>query len=205
MLKIFITRHGETLWNVEKRLQGWKDSPLTEIGIKNAAALGAALEETPFDAVFCSPSERSVHTAKLIVGNQTIPFYLEQKLREINMGDWEGRTQSEIEESDGDSFHSFWNTPHLYNAKTGENFEDVQHRAVEAINEIKNAHQSGNILLVTHTVVIKCLLAYFKNLPLEKLWEPPCIHDTSLTVIEISQVPKILLEGDISHKNVAFI
>lgn len=205
MLRFYITRHGETVWNVEKRLQGWKDSPLTEIGIKNAVALGAALEEIPFDAVFSSPSERTVHTSKLIVGNQAIPFYLEQKLREINMGDWEGRTQSEVEESDGDAFHSFWNTPHLYNAKTGENFVEVQHRAVEAINEIKNAHQSGNILLVTHTVVIKCLLAYFKNLPLEKLWEPPYIHDTSLTVIEISEEPKILLEGDISHKNVAFI
>lgn len=203
MLKLFITRHGETVWNIEKRLQGWKDSSLTESGVQNAIALGKALTTTVFESVYSSPSERTIHTAKLIIGDQDIPFYLEQKLREINMGDWEGRTHAEVAESETDSFHSFWNTPHLYITKKGESFLEVQHRAVKAINEIKTAHQSGNILLVTHTVVIKCLLAYFKNLPLEKLWEPPFIHDTSLTVIEIGEENKILLEGDITHKNVA--
>ncbi|MEH7885670.1 histidine phosphatase family protein [Bacillus sp. JJ1609] len=205
MLKLYITRHGETVWNVEKRLQGWKDSSLTESGVQNAIALGQALKTTVFESVYSSPSERTVHTAKLIMGDQEIPFHLEQKLREIHMGNWEGRTHAEVAELDTDSFHSFWNTPHLYIAEKGESFLEVQHRVVEAINEIKNLHQTGNILLVTHTVVIKCLLAFYKNLPLEKLWEPPYIHDTSLTVIEISEEPKILLEGDISHRKVAFI
>ena len=200
MLKLFITRHGETVWNIEKRLQGWKDSSLTESGVQNAIALGQALTTTVFESVYSSPSERTVHTSKLIIGDQDIPFYLEKKLREINMGDWEGRTHAEVAETEAESFHSFWNTPHLYNTETGESFLEVQHRAMEAINKIKTAHKSGNILLVTHTVVIKCLLAYYKNLPIEKLWEPPYIHDTSLTVIGLDEEPRIIQEADISHR-----
>jgi broad specificity phosphatase PhoE len=202
LLKLFLTRHGETLWNVEKRLQGWKDSDLTENGVNNAIALGETLNETVFQAVYVSPSKRTIDTAKLIMGNKEVPVNLDERLREINMGDWEGRTHNEVAETDPHAFHAFWNAPHTYEVLKGENFSAVQRRAIEVIDHIQTSHLNGNILIVTHTVVIKCLLAYFKNLPLEKLWEPPYIHDTSLTVIEIDDQSKIILEGDISHRRV---
>jgi broad specificity phosphatase PhoE len=202
LLKLFITRHGETIWNVEKRLQGWKDSDLTETGVNNAISLGETLNETVFQAVYASPSKRTINTAKLIMGNKEVPINLNERLREINMGDWEGRTHNEVAETDADAFHSFWNAPHTYTALKGENFTAVQQRAIEVINHIQASHSTGNILIVTHTVVIKCLLAYFKGLPLEKLWDPPYIHDTSLTVIEIDDKSKIIMEGDISHRKV---
>jgi broad specificity phosphatase PhoE len=200
LLKLYITRHGETVWNAEKRLQGWKDSQLTENGIHNAKALGSSLKGTSFVSVYASPSDRTVQTAKYIMDNQNVPLKLDDRLKEINMGDWEGLTQAEVSEYDADLFHAFWNTPHLYVPVKGEGFFDVQKRAMEAISMIRSQHESGNILVVTHTVVIKCLLAYFKRLPIEKLWEPPYIHDTSLTVIELSREAKIILEGDISHR-----
>lgn len=203
MLKLYITRHGETSWNVDKRLQGWKDSPLTENGIRNAEALGTSLKGTSFDCIYSSPSERTIHTAKLIIGNQNVQFKLDERLKEINMGEWEGRTHTEVSEFNAELYHSFWNAPHLYQPQNRESFQDVQNRAVEAINMIKSGHKSGNILIVTHTVVIKCLLAYFKKQPIEILWEPPYIHDTSLTVIELGTEPTIILEADISHRTFA--
>lgn len=202
MLNLYITRHGETCWNVEKRLQGWKDSPLTENGIRNAKALGKSLKGTTFDGVYSSPSERTLHTAKLIIGNQGQQFKLDDRLKEINMGEWEGRTHDEVSEFDSELFHAFWNAPHLYNPKNREGFLDVQNRASDAVNMIKSEHKTGNILVVTHTVVIKCLLAYFKKQPIEKLWDPPYIHDTSLSVIELGSEPSIILEGDISHRTI---
>ncbi|WP_413788986.1 histidine phosphatase family protein [Psychrobacillus mangrovi] len=65
------------------------------------------------------------------------------------------------------------------------------------------SYNSGNILVVTHSVVIKCLLSIFKTFPIGKLLNPPNIQDTSLTVVEVHDKGyNILSEGDISHKEV---
>ncbi|WP_338484616.1 histidine phosphatase family protein [Alkalicoccus halolimnae] len=56
---------------------------------------------------------------------------------------------------------------------------------MKSITLIQEKHSSGSILIVTHSVVIKTLCAHFKNLPLGKLWEPPFIHATSLTIVEL--------------------
>ncbi|WP_425462065.1 histidine phosphatase family protein [Mesobacillus subterraneus] len=200
MLTLYITRHGETVWNTQKRMQGWLDSALTEKGMANAVSLGGSLRDIEFDAIYASPSERTVSTAKLIMGDRELPFYLEEQLREIHMGDWEGRTATEIQEQYPEEFHSFWNAPHLYETSSGESFEDLKTRVLQAVQSIREKHETGKILVVTHTVVIKTLLASFKNQPAEKLWEPPYIHDTSLTIVELDgENCSIVVEGDMSH------
>ena len=91
---------------------------------------------------------------------------------------------------------------HIYFRVLGErSFEQTRERAIQVLNRIKREYQSGNILIVTHSVVIKCLYSFFKNTPIETLWDPPYIHDTSLTVVEMAETGfKIVLEGDISHR-----
>lgn len=117
------------------------------------------------------------------------------------MGIWEGETVSHIKDHHPDEFHSFWNTPHLFQPLGGERFEEVKARVLNFINSIREIHGSGNLLVVTHSVVIKTLLAYFKNLPLERLWDPPFIHDNSLTVVELLEEGcEIVMEGDLSHR-----
>jgi broad specificity phosphatase PhoE len=59
---------------------------------------------------------------------------------------------------------------------------------------------TGNVLIVTHGVILKTIHSYFKNLPMERLWDPPFIYDTSLTIVEIeNENYNIVVEGDISH------
>ncbi|MEK3886654.1 histidine phosphatase family protein [Bacillus sp. FSL K6-3431] len=200
MLTLYITRHGETEWNIQKRMQGWGDSQLTENGIRNAVCLGKRLNEIDLDAIYLSPSKRTRLTAELICKDRNIPIIFDENLKEIDIGDWEGKTQSYIEENYPNEYHSFWNTPHLYTSLNGENFIDLQGRVLKSLNAIREKNTSGNVLIVTHSVVIKMLLAFFKNSPLEKLWEPPFIYDTSLTVVELrEQDNRIVLEGDLSH------
>ncbi|MCY7919778.1 histidine phosphatase family protein [Bacillus vallismortis] len=64
MLHLYIARHGQTQWNVEKRMQGWQDSDLTELGLYNARALGERLPDIEFNQVYISPSKRTEETAK---------------------------------------------------------------------------------------------------------------------------------------------
>jgi probable phosphoglycerate mutase len=86
MITLYITRHGETEWNKEKRMQGWLDSNLTESGIKNAVSLGERLKETEFTAIYSSPSGRTKATTSLIRGERDIPVIYDENLKEIKLG-----------------------------------------------------------------------------------------------------------------------
>ena len=201
MITLYITRHGETEWNSERRIQGWLDSNLTENGINNAVSLGERLKETEFAVIFSSPSGRTKATTNLIRGERAIPIIYDENLKEINMGDWEGNTHSSIKERYPLEYDAFWNAPHLFLRDGAETFEQTRERALQVLNRIKKEYQSGNILIVTHSIVIKCLFSIFKDTSIETLWGPPYIHDTSLTVVEMTETGfKMVLEGDISHR-----
>ncbi|WP_078551980.1 histidine phosphatase family protein [Bacillus alkalicellulosilyticus] len=201
MLTLYITRHGETVWNTQKRMQGWSDSELTETGKNNAVSLGKRIKEVKFEAIYTSPSKRSVTTANLIKGKRKTPIILDDNLRELNMGKWEGETLSTIEANYPKEFHDFWNAPHLYCSINGESFSELKTRVLKAVHSIQEKYSTGTILVVTHSVVIKTLLAYFKGYPVENLWDPPFIHDTSLTIVELEgNESRVVMEGDLSHR-----
>ena len=202
LLRLFITRHGETIWNTQRRLQGWSDSDLTENGMKNALSLGERLKDIEFRSIYASPSKRTVHTAVLIKGSREQQIIEDDNLREIHLGDWEGQTQDNLRETYPEEYHSFWNTPDLYTTNSGESFFQLQDRVIDFLNRMTSEHNDGNILIVTHSVFIKALLLHCKNLSLAELWAPPFIHDTSLSVIEIQNGKmEIKLEGDIAHRS----
>ena len=83
-MRLYIARHGETLWNREKRLQGSTDVELNEKGIALAELTGKALAQVPFHRVFASPLKRAVVTARLMTGGRELPFETDERLKEIS-------------------------------------------------------------------------------------------------------------------------
>ncbi|TWT00138.1 histidine phosphatase family protein [Planomicrobium sp. CPCC 101079] len=204
MLTLYITRHGETEWNTQKKMQGWQDSPLTENGIENALCLRDRMNPIPLDIIYASPSGRTRKTANLIRGNRSIPILLNDNLKEINMGTWEGKTLLAIQEEEPAAFYAFWNAPNDYVSNGGESFYETVERVREVLKQIEHKYPSGNVLIVTHSVVIKCLFTIFNNNGIENLWDPPFIEDTSLTIVEKSDEGyQLILEGCTVHKNLA--
>jgi broad specificity phosphatase PhoE len=201
MLKLYITRHGETVWNTEKRMQGWLDSDLTENGIRNAESLSDRLKDIEFEVVYSSPSGRTKSTSELVIGGRKIPVIYEDNLREMNLGKWEGQTLESIRESNPSGIQHFWNAPDRFIPDGGESFADVRSRASKVLEKIKADHLTGNILIITHTVMIKSLFSIFKESAIEQLWGPPYVHDTSLSIVELMEDEyKIVLEADASHR-----
>lgn len=100
MLHLYIARHGQTHWNVEKRMQGWLDSGVTELGLYNARALGERLKDIEFNQVYISPSKRTEETAKAILGSRRLPLVKDRIFREMSLGPWEGKKQEDIERDD---------------------------------------------------------------------------------------------------------
>lgn len=201
MLTLYITRHGETEWNIQKRMQGLSDSELTQMGIENARSLGNRLMNVNFTSIYSSPSRRTATTSELIREERVIPIFFDDQLREINMGDWEGKTQTYIKDNYPYEYQAFWEMPHLFKPCGGESFVTFMDRVICVFDKIISENKKGSVLVVTHSVVIKAVLSYFKKLPLEKLWEPPYINDTSLTIVEIAETgeSKIKLEGCTLH------
>ncbi|WP_412973887.1 histidine phosphatase family protein [Paenibacillus sp. OAS669] len=113
-----------------------------------------------------------------------------------------GRTKrSYIERAYADEHKAFWNTPHLYKPiNGGESFSQLQDRIIPTVLDITAKHRDGNVLIVTHAIALKVIMAYFRGDSLEKLWSPPLIQPTALNKIVIDDTGfNIELHGDISH------
>lgn len=200
MLRIYITRHGQTQWNQERRLQGWKDAPLTELGIKQAEELGNRIKKIDLDHIYCSPLGRTKKTAEIALDGKNIPLSLDERLKEINMGDWEGIDAEKVKENHPKHYNLFWNSPDKYEPDTGESYIDIYDRVTDALDEIISKHSDENILIISHGCASKVMLAYFEGRPLGELWESDSLKETSLSLVEIDgEEVNIRMYGDTSH------
>ncbi len=133
MTRLLITRHGETQWDTEKRMQGRSDSPLTAHGIWQAQQLAGRLKGERIDAIYSSPTPRAARTAEILKGSRNLKVQLLDDLMEINLGDWEGQKFSEVDRLFPEQSHAFWHAPHLYHREGVEPYYDVRERLVGVI------------------------------------------------------------------------
>ncbi|MGM1047007.1 MAG: histidine phosphatase family protein [Bacillota bacterium] len=197
---IYIARHGQTEWNVEHKLQGHQDSPLTELGIKQAEWLGESIQNEQIDIIYSSTSFRARRTAEIIRSTREIDIIESNDLKEINLGIWEGKSQTEVKEIYPQEFNLFWNDPEKFNVEGSESFQEVSKRAINKLHQIISENQGKSILIVTHTVVVKLFMAYFEDRLMKDIWNPPYIHPACLCKVEIEmKTPKIILYGDTRH------
>jgi broad specificity phosphatase PhoE len=197
---LYIVRHGQTEWNVAQKMQGHQDSPLTELGVKQAEWLAQALQGEDIDGIYSSSSNRALKTATILRAGRQLPIIKCDELKEINLGSWEGRSQEELKQADPQQFHNFWSDPEQFNASGSESFRAVSERALNKLEHIIGEHSGKRILIVTHTVVLKLLMAHFEQRKLQDLWQLPYIYPACLCKVELSKdSAQILLHGDISH------
>lgn len=143
---IYLMRHGETLFNVEKRIQGACDSPLTAKGQAQATAMGRLLAErgVHLDSAYSSTSERAVDTRQLVLeamGQTAVPQHQLKTLKECSFGSFEGMPE-------------YLNPPLPYNEffvqYGGESTAQVEARITQAVTNIAEHDCGNNILIVSH-------------------------------------------------------
>ncbi|MEJ6388417.1 histidine phosphatase family protein [Gymnodinialimonas ulvae] len=154
---IYVLRHGETEWNLADRMQGWCDSPLTALGRAQAEAQGRLLRAHLPEGcgIRISPSGRAVETAQIALGARARAAVLDVRLREVNVGDWVGRTPQEIAAEHvfvrPDEDRHLWK----FHAPGGETLEQMTARCRGVLAEL-----TGPSVLVTHGVtsrLLRCL------------------------------------------------
>lgn len=199
MTILYLTRHGQTEWNLEARFQGHMGSPLTEKGINDAKNLSNRLEDVEFQAIYSSPQPRAYDTAKIIKGDRNIEIKTDDRLKEMNFGEWEGVKGEEIKKKHFKMFDNLWNDPIEYTPESGESYQAVYDRVIPVIEEIKNKYD-GKVLIVAHGIVLAIIMMYVEGRTINELWREKVLPNTSLTIVEAENDEfNIKLYGDTSH------
>jgi broad specificity phosphatase PhoE len=160
MVKVlYLIRHGQTQWNVQRRMQGRLDSPLTEAGIAQAHAHGRLLKSNAAIAsLFVSPSGRTRETAYIV--NSYVQGYVDyvEELLERDLGEWSGMTMDEVSESYPAAFRKRQEDPYYFTPPSGENLQDMSDRVGVFLDDLL-ANELVEVGLVTHQVMSRVILS----------------------------------------------
>ncbi len=164
--KIFLVRHGQTDSNLNRIVQGQHDTPLNDTGRKQARKAAEKLKNSGAELVVSSDLKRARETAEIIASMLGIPLKTDKRLREMNLGIWEGKTFEEVAR---DESAKIWSEkPSQWKIRGSETLFEVQKRMIEAINELSDVKKA---IIVSHGIAIATLLLYFKDLSLDLLWK----------------------------------
>ena len=184
MTTFYLVRHAHCE-AADKIIAGWtRGVHLTPEGRRQAAELADYLSGISFEAVYSSPLQRACDTAAEIVKRQGIKVTVSDKWGEIRYGLWTGSAIKDLE-ADPD-----WRRYNHFRSGTripgGELFVEVQARAVAEADRIRRAYPDGNVLIVSHSDVIKIVLAYYCGIPLDFLTRIE-ISLASISILELSE------------------
>ena len=172
MTRLWLVRHGQTDWNLTGRWQGQApDAPgLNETGYAQALALYEQLKEIKISAIYSSDLLRARQTAELIAEPLGLPVTLEPRLREINLGVWEGMPSEEIKANFPKELASRARNPFHERAPNGESPREVAERVFMAINEIVNKHRDEFVLIVAHGISLAVIICQAEGFPMKDVY-----------------------------------
>ncbi|NNG00291.1 MAG: histidine phosphatase family protein [Desulfobacteraceae bacterium] len=190
-----LMRHATTQWNLEKRIQGQSDIPLSEQGRVEAGAWEITVPDFSWDRILSSDLMRARQTADIVNSTLHLPHAMEPRLREQNWGEWEGRTLIDIKKKEGAVLKEKVSAGWAFCPPGGEERYAVWQRCRFALLAASQQWPGRHILIVAHEGVLKCVLYRLLNrrfLPAEGPVLKPgylhllqCEHDT-LTLIRVN-------------------
>ena len=165
-MRLWLVRHGATVNNAEARFTGQTDIELSAIGQLQVEALTARLANTSFDAIVASDLLRARQTALPIAAACGLSVVWDRRLREIAMGEWEGRTLEDVRSQNAERFALWQSAPADCPPPGGEALRTVRSRVVDALDACYERHPYGEVLWVTHGGVLSVLVAHVLGMEL---------------------------------------
>lgn len=201
--RILAIRHGETAWNVVKRLQGHTDIPLNAEGRRQAKALASALQNEKLDAIIASDLQRAVQTAGEIARLQGLPTRIDAGLRERCFGAFEGMLYSEIPHRYPREYAAWRahepDVPFPPGEREGETIRAFHQRVIEHMQHYARQFEGKKIAIVAHGGVLECAYRAAKDLQLSAPREVT-IYNASINRFSCEGSNWQLLQwGDIAH------
>jgi 2,3-bisphosphoglycerate-dependent phosphoglycerate mutase len=164
--QVIVVRHGETRWNLEGRRQGHLDSPLTARGIAQAESLARRLKSFTFMSLYSSDSGRAYHTAQIISRATDHKIIVDERLREKNLGIFQGLTDEEIRQTHPDTYQLLRTLGPDYVIPGGESTRQQFERNIRCLEQIAGRHLGEAVVVVTHGGVLSALFRHTLSIPL---------------------------------------
>lgn len=168
-MKILLVRHGETDWNVQKKIQGKTDIPLNEAGVRQAEELAEKLEgwERPIIGIYTSRLKRAAKTAEIIAKKLQMDYEETDGFEEIDLGLWEGASWAKAA-ADFPEEYKIWHDNRRYTrSPEGESYQDLLERFLPALQRIvrDKQYEEGDIVVVTHSADIMTIMSCINDTP----------------------------------------
>ena len=199
-IRFIFTRHGKTDLNTQQRFQPWTPDGdrLNSEGKISARNLGKKLGRIPIEKIYSSDWHRTIHTAQIINEERNPPLRemtITRGLRDFNFGSLCGLTTTEADRLHPELSEIRGRRLHLFKVSGGDNFIDFHRNKKEELKRMIRNNSGGNILVVSHSYVTKCLIMAALDLPLEEFSNKINIKNTSISIVELKgrKIPGRLL------------
>ena len=156
-MKLYVVRHGETLENANNCLVGRLNSSLTEEGINQAKKVSEYFKDKNIDLIVSSPLDRCKQTSE-IISNENIPIIYSDSLLGRDHGEFTGKPKESI------NFDEYWNYNKNIKYEKAESVKDLYNRVAKLVEDIKEKYKDKNIIIVTHSGIMRVLYYYFNGI-----------------------------------------
>jgi probable phosphoglycerate mutase len=200
MLTLHMVRHGDTAQAAEGIFCGDLDPPLTEKGIAQAERVSVMARSLGLTALYCSPKLRARTTAEPVARVCGLQPVIDDGLREIAYGAWEGRLESEIKQSDPDAYDAWRTDPSLVAPPGGESAFAIAARALPVVLRARREYPQGRVMLVSHKATVRVIVAALLGMPLGRFRSHVSCPTASITSFEFGERgPMLVRVGDVHH------
>ncbi len=201
MTKLIIVRHCQAQGNLERFFQGRIDSDITPKGRAQIGAVTELLSSEPIDVFYTSSLKRARLTTDGINVYHNVPIITDDRLAEIDAGDWEGRFLTDIEQLYPQAYSDWCHNPAVFQAPGGESIAQVYQRVGAAVDDIIRDNDGKTVCIVSHGCAIKCLMCYLHGWKVDDIANVPLGTNTSVNILQTDgrQAPVFLMENYTDH------
>ncbi len=184
MTRLLLVRHAETGGNAERLIQGQQDHPLSERGREQALLLRHRLARETLHAAYSSDLVRAADTARLALGGRDVGLSLDPALREMDFGEWDGRSQAELRREVPELVAQRRSDPMSFVPPGGEPFRDVVNRCTRFLDQTVQRHADESVLLVSHGGPLSIILYRLLDIQPTYPWRFR-FGNASLSIVEV--------------------
>ena len=199
-LKLYLLRHGQTIYSRSGSYCGTLDIDLTTEGLEMANAFAEAYKNLEWSAIFASPMKRTIATAKPLSDTIKMPIQLRDGLKEIAYGEWEGKTGAEVDQAFHDDYVRWLAEPGWNSPTGGEKGIEIAQRSSAVLEEIKATYSTGNVLIVSHKATIRIMLCWLLGIDIGRFRDRIGMPVASISIIQYGvHGPLVEVMGDRTH------
>lgn len=199
MTRIYLVRHAQSEGNLYRRILGWYDGRLTELGRRQANALEVRLRDVPLDAVYTSDLARARETALPVAQAHGLSPRSDPAFREVHMGELANIPYGDLLYHHPDLYEDFFTYSPRWSPKGGESFQQVADRMAAAFFRVARDHPGETVAIFSHAMAIHCLQAALRGEHPSQV-ELPLGKNTALSCYEVREEKfRVLFENDAAH------